>query len=315
MLENKKILITGGAGFLGKHLVDVLSKIVPIEQIFVARSREYDLREKDRVERLFERFSPDIVVHLATTAGGIGYNKEHCGKLYYDHIMMNSILMDVAMKRGVKKFLAVGTALGYPKNASMPLNENDIWEGYPEDSMAYLGLVSKMMLVQAQSYRKEFGFNAIYVILANLYGPGDHFSKERSHVIPATIMKFDEAIKNGNPRIEMWGSGKASREFLYVIDAAEGIVMALESYDKPEPLNLGSSKEITIGELIEKVSELMNFPGEISWDPTKPEGQLRRCMDNSRIINEIGFKAKTDFDEGLKETINWYIKNKDGAQS
>ena len=275
------------------------------------RKKEYDLRDKNHVEKLFEKFPADAVIHLATTAGGMGYNKEHPGTLYYEQIMMNSLVIEEARKRGVKKFVAVGTALAYPGKAPIPLKENDIWEGYPEESLAPIGFASKMMLVQSQAYRKEFGFNAIYIIPANLYGPSDHFSKTHSHVIPATIMKFDDAIKTGTKRVEVWGTGKASREFLYVKDAALGIILALEKYDNPEPLNLGSGNEISIKDLVEKISELMNFSGEIFWDSTKPEGQLRRCMDNTKTLHELGFKALTDFDKGLKETVEWYLKNKD----
>src|SRR3989344_9503031 len=311
MIEGKKILVTGGAGFLGKHLVAALKERVPEENILVPRSKEYDLRDKAQVEKLFDNFSPNIVIHLATTAGGMGYNKEHLGTLYYDQITMNSLVMESARKHGVDKFVAVGTALAYPGKAPIPLQEENIWEGYPEESLAPIGLASKMMLVQAQAYRKEFGFNAIYIIPANLYGPSDHFSKTHSHVIPATIMKFDDAIKTGKKQVEVWGTGKASREFLYVRDAAEGIILALEKYDNPEPLNLGSGNEISIKDLVEKISELMKFSGEIFWYSTRPEGQLRRCMDNTKTLHELGFKALTDFDKGLKETVEWYLKNKD----
>ncbi|MDP4039124.1 MAG: NAD-dependent epimerase/dehydratase family protein [Candidatus Pacearchaeota archaeon] len=310
MFNKKRILVTGGAGFLGKHLVRELKSRYPESEIFAPRSVEYDLREKEHVNKLFDNFNADVVIHLATTAGGIGYNKEHPGSLYYEQIMMNTLLMDVARKRGVEKFVAIGTALAYPNTAEIPLKEEKIWIGYPEESLAPIGFASKMMLVQGNAYRKEFGFNAIYVILANLYGPEDHFERERSHVIPATIMKFEDAKINGKSRIEMWGGGKASREFLYVKDASEGIVVALEKYNQPEPLNIGSGKEITIRELVEKISGLIGYSGEIFWDTTKPEGQLRRCMDITKMSEKTGFKAETDFDEGLKETIKWYLENK-----
>jgi GDP-L-fucose synthase len=311
MLKGKKIIVTGGSGFLGKHLVEALKEKTSVENIFVPRSKDYDLREKNDVEKLFNDFPADFVIHLATTAGGIGYNKEHPGSLYYDHIIMNSLLMEIARKKEVKKFVAVGTALIYPGNAKIPLKEEVIWEGFPEESIAALGLSSKMMLAQSQAYRKEYGFNSIYVIPANLYGPGDHFEKERSHVIPATIRKFNEAVINGEKSVSMWGGGKASREFLYVKDAAEGIIATLEKYDKSEPLNLGSGQEITIRELVEKISKLVGYNGEIFWDIEKPEGQLRRCMDNSKIMKEVGFKARTGFGDGLKNAVEWYMENKD----
>lgn len=311
MLSGKKVLVTGGSGFLGKHLLDALKEKAPDCILRAPRSKEYDLRKESDVSQLFSSFSPDIVIHLATTAKGMGYNKEHPGTLFYDHVMMNSMVLDASRKSGVEKFVAIGTALAYPGNAEIPIKEADIWKGYPESSLASLGLSSRMLLAQIQAYRSEFSFNAIYVILPNLYGPGDHFSSSQAHVIPVTIKKFDEAVKTQSGKVEIWGSGRASREFLYVKDAARGIIASLENYNKPEPLNIGPGQEVTIKNLAEKISSALNFSGEIFWDTSKPEGSLRRCLDSTRMFEETGFKPSTSFDEGLKATIDWYIKNRD----
>ena len=310
-LKNKKIIVTGGAGFLGGHIIDYLTKEEKVnsKNIFVPRSKDYDLRKEEDVRRMFKDFPADMVVHLATTVGGINYNKEHPGTLYYENLIMNSFLIEIAKQNKIEKFLAAGTALAYPAKAQIPLEESSLWDGYPEAMLAPIGMASKMMLVQIQAYRKEFGFNAIYVMPSNLYGPGDHFSAYHSHVIPATIKKFDEAIRKNN-KVDMWGTGRASREFLYVKDAARGLILALKSYDSPEPLNLGSGEEITIKELAEVIASIMNFKGEIFWDKTKPEGQLRRCLENKKAREELGFKPSVTFKKGLEETIKWYSANK-----
>ena len=311
MLKNKKILVTGGAGFLGIHLVQLLieEENVPEKNIFIPRSKDYDLRKKEDILRVFSKFSPDIVIHLATTAKGIGYNKEHPASLYYDHIMMNSLLIEISKQKNVEKFVGIGTALAYPSKSQIPLKEDSLWGGYPEESLAPLGLANKMMLVQFQAYRTQFGFNAIYIIPANIYGPGDNFSLKFAHVIPATITKFDNAIKDSKD-VEIWGTGEATREFLYVLDAARGIIKCIKDYNSPEPINLGTGEETTIKEMVQKIAKIMKFEGNIIWDVDKPVGQQRRYMDNKKILAKIGFKAEVSFEEGLEETIKWYLKNK-----
>jgi len=311
MLTGNKILITGGNGFLGRHIVNLLvsGEKINKEHIVCPRSSEYDLRKENDVAKMFENHSPDVVIHLATTAKGMGYNKEHPGTLYYDHAMMNTILMNYAVKYKVKKFVTIGTALAYPHSAQVPLKEDSIWLGQCEPTIETIGVTSRAMLAQSQAYRKEFDLNAIYIIPANLYGPGDHFSSAQAHVIPATIQKFHKAILENKKVVEIWGTGKASREFLHVKDAAEAIIDCVKYYDKPEPLNLASGEEIQIRDLVNEVSKTMDYKGEIYCDSTKPEGILRRCLDGSRMNKEIKFKPKIKFKEGIKETINWYLKN------
>ncbi len=310
-LKHKKILLTGGAGFLGSFVVEkLLERDIPKENIFIPRSAEFDLRKWENCQKVVN--GQDIVIHLAAKVGGIGYNMEHPGELFYDNLMMGSQIIEAARQAKVEKFVAIGTICAYPKFTQVPFKEDDLWNGYPEETNAPYGLAKKMMLVQAQAYRKQYGFNAIYLLPVNLYGPRDNFNPESSHVIPALIKKVADAQSNtSNNFITVWGTGKATREFLYVEDAAEGIILATEKYNKPDPVNLGSGMEISIKDLTELICKLMNFRGEIRWDSSKPDGQPRRCLDISRAEKEFGFKAKTDFKNGLKKTIEWYLKNKE----
>jgi GDP-L-fucose synthase len=257
---------------------------------------------------MYDDMRPDIVIHLAAKVGGIGANRAHPGEFFYTNLIMGAQLMEEARLRNVEKFVAIGTVCSYPKFTPVPFREEDLWKGFPEETNAPYGLAKKMLLVQAQAYRREYGFNAIFLLLVNLYGPGDNFNPQTSHVIPALIRKCVEARDEGIRRVVVWGSGKASREFLYVEDAAEGIALATERYDKPEPVNLGAGFEITIKDLVSLITRLTGFKGHIEWDTTKPDGQPRRCLDTSRAEREFGFKAKTGFEEGLKKTILWYEK-------
>ncbi len=311
MLDGKKILITGGNGFLGGHIIDSLIEEENIlkENIISIRSAQYDLRKENDVLKMFNEHSPDIIIHLATTSKGMGYNKEHPATLYYDHTMMNTLLMDYAVKNNVQKMVIVGTALAYPYKAEIPLKEDSIWEGQCEPTIETIGVSSRSMLSQSQAYRKEFGLNSIYLIPANLYGPRDHFFSNQAHVIPSTIQKFHEAIVENKEVIEIWGTGKASREFLHVKDAARAIIECVKNYNKPDPLNLASGEEIKIHELVNQISNIMNYKGKIFWNPTKPEGVLRRCLDGTKMNQEIKFKPKTKFEDGIRETVEWYFKN------
>jgi GDP-L-fucose synthase len=305
-LKDKKILVTGGNGFLGGRVVAALiARGVPKENIFTPRSVELDLLKKEDCEKAVA--GQDLIIHLAAVVGGIGANREHPGKFFYENLMMGVQLMEAARLVGAKKFVAIGTVCAYPKFTPVPFKEDDLWLGYPEETNAPYGLAKKMLLVQAQAYRQEYGFDAIYLLPVNLYGPGDNFDPASSHVIPALIKKVYDAKRTDAPFIEAWGTGSASREFLYVDDAAEGIVLATEKYDGAEPVNLGSGMEISIKDLLQTVCRLMDYRGEIKWDPTKPDGQPRRRLDVSRAEKEFGFKAKTDFEIGLKKTIEWYL--------
>ena len=304
---SRRFLVTGGGGFLGTHLVKRIKKRgVPEGNIFIAHSRDYDLRKGEDALRVLKDAQPDIVVHLAAKVGGIGFNQKYPGELFYDNLIMGAQLMEAARKFGVEKFVALGTICAYPKFTPVPFKEEDLWNGYPEETNAPYGLAKKMMLVQAQAYRAQYGFNAIYLLPVNLYGPGDNFDPASSHVIPALIKKVYDAKKENRDYIDVWGTGKASREFLYVEDAAEGIALATERYDGSEPVNLGAGKEITIKDLIETICRIMDFKGELRWDVSKPDGQPRRMLDTSRAEREFGFKAKTSFEEGLRKTIEWY---------
>lgn len=306
----KSVLVTGGAGFLGAHVVRKLQDRGAI-RVFVPRSAEFDLREKADILRALEWARPDIIIHLAAVVGGIGANRANPGKFFYDNAIMGIQLMEQARLAGVKKFVAVGTVCAYPKFTPVPFREDDLWNGYPEETNAPYGLAKKMLLVQGQAYREQYGFNSIYLLPVNLYGPGDNFDPESSHVIPAVLRKVLEATERDDDHIVVWGTGAASREFLYVEDAAEGIVLASELYDGPEPVNLGAGREITIRDLVETIARLCGFKGDIRWDSSKPDGQPRRMLDTARARDRFRFESKTDFEEGLRRTIQWYVSNKD----
>lgn len=305
-LVGKKILVTGGSGFLGQYVVKHLKRL-GIEKVLVPRSKNLDLRFRESCAVAVK--NQDIVIHLAGNVGGIGYNRQKPAELFYDNLVMGVNLMEEARKAEVKKFVAIGTICAYPKLTPVPFKEENLWDGFPEETNAPYGLAKKMLLVQAQAYRSQYGFNAIYLLLVNLYGPGDNFDPASSHVIPALIRKFEEAKRSKKKRVDVWGTGKATREFLYVDDAARGIILATGRYDKQDPVNLGSGMEISIKELAEKISKIVGYRGEIYWDASKPDGQLRRRLDITKAELEFGFRGKTSFDEGLKKTINWFTKN------
>ncbi len=303
--SEKKILVTGGAGFLGSQVVSqLLEKGACRENIIVPRSREIDLRRWENCCRVVR--DCDIVIHLAAKVGGIGYNQAYPADLFYDNAIMGIQLVEAARQEDVGKCVIVGTICAYPKFTPVPFREENLWEGYPEETNAPYGFAKKMLLVQSQAYRQQYGFNSIYLLPVNLYGPGDNFDPASSHVIPALIKKFTEAKKKGDPVVEVWGTGAASREFLYVDDAARGLILAAERYNKPDPVNLGSGMEISIRDLATLIRDLTGYTGEIRWDTAKPDGQPRRCLDVSRAKREFGFEARMPFREGLKRTIAWY---------
>ncbi|MHB8277833.1 MAG: GDP-L-fucose synthase family protein [Candidatus Humimicrobiaceae bacterium] len=304
--KDKKIIVTGGAGFLGKFLVKVLEK-KRYSNIFVPTIEEYDLRKLEDIKRMYKNADANIVIHLAAVVGGIGANRENPGSFFYDNLIMGIQLMEEARLSGIEKFAALGTICAYPKFTPVPFKEENLWNGYPEETNAPYGLAKKMLLVQSQSYRKQYNFNSIYLLPVNLYGPGDNFDPKSSHVIPALIKKFYEAKMNGLEEVVVWGSGNATREFLYVKDCAEAIVLATEKYNKPDPVNIGAGFEISIKDLAYKIKNIIGFNGRIVWDTSKPDGQPRRSLDTSKAEKEFGFKAKTSFEEGLKKTIEWYI--------
>lgn len=303
-LTHKRVTVTGGSGFLGRNVVRELETIGC--HVFVPRSKNYNLVDPEDVRKLYKDSQPDIVVHLAAVVGGIGANRTHPGKFYYENLMMGANMIEEGRKASIEKFVAVGTVCSYPKFTPVPFKEENIWNGYPEETNAPYGLAKKMLLVQAQAYRQEYGFNAIYLMPVNLYGPGDNFNPDSSHVIPALIKKFVDAKAAKETTVTVWGTGTASREFLYVEDAARAITLAADMYDKPEPVNIGAGFEIRIFDLVNKIRDLVKFEGEIFWDTTKPDGQPRRCLDTTRAEEEFGFKAMTTFDEGLKKTLEWY---------
>jgi GDP-L-fucose synthase len=303
--HGKRVLVTGGAGFLGSCVVNRLRQR-GCSEIFIPRSKEFDLREKDAVKRVFEEAAPDIVIHLAAVVGGIGANREHAGRFFYENAVMGINLIEQARHSGVEKFVCIGTICAYPKFTPVPFREEDLWNGYPEETNAPYGLAKKMLLVQLQAYRQEYGLHGIYLLPVNLYGPGDNFDLDTSHVIPALIRKCVEAKIRREEKIVAWGTGQVSREFLYMDDAAEGILLAAERYDKPDPVNLGSGKEIVISDLASLILKMVGFEGEIAWDASKPDGQPRRCLDTSKAEREFGFKAHTGLEEGLRKTVSWY---------
>ena len=307
--NGRRVMVTGGGGFLGTAVVERLREAGTAE-IFVPRSREYDLRTPDGIDRALADGRPDLVIHLAAVVGGIGANRENPGRFFYENAVMGIELMERSRHAGVEKFVQIGTVCAYPKFTPVPFREDDIWNGYPEETNAPYGLAKKMLLVQGQAYRQQYGFDVIHLIPVNLYGPGDNFDPSSSHVIPALIKKCVDAREAGFDRIEVWGTGAASREFLYVGDAAEGIVLGAERYDGAEPVNLGVGREITIRDLVELIVRLTRFTGEIRWDPSKPDGQPRRALDTSRARERFGFVATTDFDEGLRRTIDWYERSR-----
>jgi GDP-L-fucose synthase len=306
-LAEKKIIVTGGGGFVGAALMDRLRERGCREENAVAvRKAQYDLVREADVVRLYEDHRPDVVIHLAAVVGGIGANRANPGSFYYQNLVMGALLMEHARLFGVQKFVAIGTICAYPKFTPVPFKEDDLWSGYPEETNAPYGLAKKMLLVQAQAYRAQYGFNAVYLLPVNLYGPRDSFDPANSHVIPALIRKFVEAAEKGLGEVEVWGTGRATREFLYVDDAAEGVLLATERYDGSEPVNLGAGFEISIRELAELIAETVGFQGRLSWNASLPDGQPRRSLDTSRAEAAFGFKARTPFEEGLRRTVDWY---------
>lgn len=304
-LSQKRLCVTGGAGFLGKHLIARLEHY-GAKDIFVPRSADYDLVKGDDIARMIDDAQPDIIIHLAAKVGGIGANMEKPGEFFYDNLMMGVQLIHQAWQRGVEKFVAIGTICAYPKYTPIPFKEEEIWNGYPEETNAPYGLAKKMLLVQSQSYREQYGYNSIFLLPVNLYGPGDNFNPASSHVIPALIRKFLEAKERGDKQIVAWGDGSPTREFIYAEDAAEGIALATMRYNSSDPVNIGSSFEISIKDLTETIARLCDFEGDVVWDISKPNGQPRRKLDTTRAKERFGFEAKTDFEEGLKKTIAWY---------
>ncbi len=310
--DSKKIVVTGGGGFLGQIVVEKLRK-AGCKDIFVPRSKEYNLTKEADITRMMDEAQPEIVIHLAAVVGGIGANREHPGSFFYQNLIMGVQLMEQARLRGVSKFVTAGTICSYPKFTPVPFKEEDFWIGYPEETNAPYGLAKKMLIVQSQAYRDEYGFKAINPMLVNLYGPGDNFDPASSHVIPALIRKCVEVIDAGQDTLEVWGTGKATREFLYVEDAAAAMVLATEKWDDPAPINIGTGKEISIKDLVEMIVRLSGFEGKIVWDSTKPDGQPRRCLEVSNARERLGFEASMDFETGLKRTIEWYRENRDAS--
>lgn len=304
-LSDKRIVVTGGSGFLGRHVVAELERR-GCRGIISPRKAQYDLTREADVAQLYADARPDVVLHLAAVVGGIGANRDNPGRFFYDNLVMGALTLEHARRAGVQKYVAIGTICCYPKFTPVPFREEDLWNGYPEETNAPYGLAKKMLLVQAQAYRQQYGFNAVFLLPVNLYGPGDNFDPASSHVIPALIRKFEEARHERRSFVEVWGDGSATREFLYADDAARAIVLAAERYQSPEPVNIGAGFEISIRDLAEKIRTLVGFDGEIRWDTTKPNGQPRRSLDVSRAEEAFGFRASTSFDEGLARTIAWY---------
>lgn len=305
----KRICVTGGAGFLGKHLVTDLRKR-GAQHIFIPKIEDYDLVDGKAITRMLADANPDVIIHLAAHVGGIGANLEHPAEFFYDNLMMGVQLMHQAYQHGVEKFVAIGTVCAYPKFTPVPFKEDDLWLGYPEETNAPYGLAKKMLLVQSQAYRDQYGFNSIFLLPVNLYGPGDNFDPRSSHVIPALIRKCVQAKETGQDHVVVWGDGSPTREFIYVTDAARGIALATERYNDSQPVNLGSGFEISIKALAEKIVRMTGFEGELVWDTSKPNGQPRRALDTSRAKKAFGFEAEINFDEGLQRTIHWYLANR-----
>ena len=309
---NERVMVTGGGGFLGAHLVNKL-RDRGCAAVFVPRRREYDLRHLGGIQRALQAAAPSLVIHLAARVGGIGANRDHPAEFFYDNLMMSAQMLHESWRAGVPKFVALGTICAYPKLTPVPFREADLWNGYPEETNAPYGLAKKMMLVQSECYRQQYGYNSIFLLPVNLYGPGDNFDLDSSHVIPALIRKCVEAAESGANQIEVWGDGSPTREFLYVEDAAEGILLAAEHYSSSDPVNLGSGREISIRDLVATVARLTEFTGTIQWDPSKPNGQPRRCVDTSRAEERFGFRASVSFEDGLRRTVEWYLERRTHA--
>jgi len=306
---DRRVCVTGGAGFLGKNIVRKLQQR-GAKDVFVPLIEEYDLTQPEAIQRMLDRANPDVIIHLAAQVGGIGSNRAHPAEFFYNNLMMGTVLMHRAWQCGVAKFVAIGTICAYPKFTPVPFKEENLWDGYPEETNAPYGLAKKMQLVQAQAYRQQYGFNAIFLLPVNLYGPGDNFNLNSSHVIPALIRKCIEAQEAGLDEVVVWGDGSPTREFLYVEDAAEGVLLASERFDGPQPVNLGSGNEISIKNLLEKIVRLTGFTGRVVWDTSMPNGQPRRGLDTSRAEQYFGFKAQMSFEEGLRRTVEWYRQNR-----
>jgi GDP-L-fucose synthase len=311
-LASRRVMVPGGLGFVGRHLVAAL-KARGCREVSVPAHDEFDLTREADVKRAFDRARPDLVIHLAARVGGIGANREHPGRFFYENLMMGALLMEHARRRGVEKFVGVGTICSYPKHTPVPFSEDRLWDGYPEETNAPYGLAKKMLLVQAQAYRQEYGFNAIHVLPVNMYGPGDNFDERTSHVIPALIRKCFAALDRHDDAIVCWGDGSATREFLYVEDCVEAILLAAERYGAADPVNIGTGAEISIRDLVTMIADISGFTGEIRWDRSKPNGQPRRCLDTARAARCFGFRARTPFAEGLRRTIAWYREHKSAA--
>jgi len=308
--KHKRVVVTGGAGFLGSHIMNRLDEF-GCEQVAVPRSSEYDLTDVEAIRKLYKEVKPHIVIHLAAVVGGIGANRHNPGKFFYENAIMGIQLIEEARQHNIEKFVALGTICAYPKYAPVPFQEDDLWNGYPEETNAPYGLAKKMMLVQSQAYRQQYGYNSIYLLPVNLYGPKDNFDLETSHVIPAMIRKCVEAIERGDEEITLWGTGEPSREFLYVQDAADGILLATEKYNSSEPLNLGTNHEISIAKLATKIARACEYKGKIIWDTSQPDGQPRRCLDITRAQEQIGFAPAVSLDEGIQKTVAWYKRERE----
>jgi nucleoside-diphosphate-sugar epimerase len=308
-LNGKDVVVTGGSGFLGSFLCEIINSKTSANLI-VPRSNDYDLTEEEDIQKLYQDFEPSLVIHLAAVVGGIGLNQRKPGQFFYDNLVMGANLLEYGRRAGIEKFVALGTICAYPKDTEVPFKEEDLWEGYPEETNAPYGMAKKMMLVQSRAYREEYNFNSIFLLPVNLYGPRDDFDLQDSHVIPAMIRKFNEAKRQDQESVTLWGTGEPTREFLYVKDAAEGIFKATRRYDRSEPVNLGANFEISIRDLAEKIKSMVEYNGEIEWDTSKPDGQPRRCLDTTRAKECFGFEAGTNFDQGLRKTVEWYRNNR-----